>query len=132
MKAMNPSVALTEGVRVSVTSHYLKEQSDPRRKRYVWGYTVRISNESPTTVQLITRHWIITDGTGKVDEVKGPGVVGKQPVLNEGDSFEYSSGCVLRTPRGRMEGTYQMVCEGREGFDALVAPFSLEMPFALN
>jgi len=132
MKATNPSAALTDGVRVTVAAHYLKEQSDPRRHRYVWGYTVNISNEGAQPVQLITRHWVITDDNGKVEEVKGPGVVGKQPRLEQGQTFQYTSGCILQTPRGRMEGTYQMVRSEGDGFDALVAPFLLEMPLALN
>ncbi len=134
MKATNPSLALTEGVRVTVSSHYLDGQSDPRSKRYVWGYTVRISNEGVAPVQLVTRHWIITDADGHVEEVKGPGVVGAQPVLAPGESFSYSSGCILKTPRGRMEGAYQMARAASDGgdFDAVIAPFALEMPVTLN
>ena len=132
MKAQNPSVALTDGLRVTVTSHYLPEQSDPRRHRYVWGYTVRIVNEGQETARLTTRHWIITDADGKVEEVKGPGVVGRHPTLEPGQAFQYSSGCVLKTPRGRMEGSYQMVRNDGAELDVMIAPFSLEMPHALN
>ena len=132
MKAQNPSIALTDGLRVTVTSHYLPEQSDPRRHRYVWGYTVRILNEGLETARLTTRHWIITDADGQVEEVKGPGVVGRHPSLDPGQVFQYSSGCVLKTPRGQMEGSYQMVREDGTELDVMIAPFSLEMPHALN
>ncbi len=132
MRATNPSVALTEGVRVTVTSRYLPEQSAPRAHRYVWAYTVRIVNEGTEPVQLVTRHWIITDARGKIDEVKGPGVVGEQPHLTPGESFQYTSGCILQTPRGTMHGTYQMVRDDGRGFDAEIAPFALSMPSELN
>jgi len=130
--ATNPSVALTAGFRVTVTSHYLSEQSNPTGRRYVWAYTVRIDNEGGVTATLVSRHWIITDSTGKVDEVKGPGVVGAQPHLAQGEHFQYTSGCILQTPRGRMEGTYQMKSEDGAEFDVTVAPFSLGMPVNLN
>ncbi len=132
MRATNPSVALTEGVRVTVTSHYLREQSHPKGHRYVWAYTVRVANEGEASAKLVSRHWLITDANGKVDEVKGPGVVGNQPELEPGQQFQYTSGCILQTPRGRMEGTYQMVRSDGSEFDAMIAPFSLEMPVELN
>ncbi|MBX3273252.1 MAG: Co2+/Mg2+ efflux protein ApaG [Sandaracinaceae bacterium] len=132
MRATNPSVALTQGVRVTVTSHYLREQSSPTGHRYVWAYTVRVANEGEAAATLVSRHWVITDANGKVDEVKGPGVVGNQPQLAPGQQFQYTSGCILQTPRGRMEGTYQMVREDGSTFDAIIAPFSLEMPVDLN
>jgi ApaG protein len=98
----------------------------------VFAYTVTIANEGSAPAQLRSRHWLITDGTGRVEEVRGPGVVGQQPFLNPGDSFEYTSGCVLTTPRGEMRGTYQMHRpDGRE-FDARIAPFSLALPMTLN
>src|SRR5262249_14207041 len=109
------SNAITEGIRVTVTSQYIAAQSSPSARRYVFSYTVRISNEGAQAAQLRTRHWIITDANGKVEEVRGPGVVGQQPLLRPGEHFEYTSGCVLETPRGSMHGTYQMHCpDGRQ------------------
>jgi ApaG protein len=95
-------------------------------------YTVEISNESRETVQLLTRHWIITDGTGHIEEVRGPGVVGKQPVLGPGQSFRYTSGCPLPTPFGTMHGTYQMITQAGEQFDAEIAPFTLSEPYTVH
>jgi ApaG protein len=126
------SVAVTRGVRVHVRSFYLKEQSSPRDKKYRFAYAVRIVNESRETVRLEGRHWIITDATGHVEHVRGPGVVGQQPVLSPGDAFEYTSGCELPTARGTMEGSYQMVTLGGERFDATIAPFDLVLPYSLN
>ena len=131
-QATNPSVALTEGIRVTVTSRYLAEQSDPVGHRYVWAYTVRVANEGSAAVTLVTRHWIIVDAKAGIDEVKGPGVVGKQPRLEPGEQFQYTSGCILKTPRGAMHGTYQMVREDGRAFDANIAPFALQMPVDLN
>jgi ApaG protein len=126
------STVVTEGIRVSVTSVYVPEQSAPSNKRYVFAYTVKIVNEGAEPAQLRTRHWVITDGNGKVEEVRGPGVVGQQPFLRPGEHFEYTSGCVLQTARGEMRGTYQMHrADGRE-FDAAIAPFVLALPFTLN
>ncbi len=132
MRATNPSVALTEGIRVTVTSRYLPEQSQPTARRYVWSYTVRIANEGGEPAKLLTRHWLITDARGKVDEVKGPGVVGEQPHLEPGETFQYTSGCILQAPRGAMHGTYQMVRDDGRTFDAEIAPFMLSMPSELN
>lgn len=127
------SKAVTQGIAVRVKSRYLPEQSQPRQHRYVFAYTIRIENEGEQPAQLMTRHWVITHGDGHVEEVKGPGVVGAQPRLEPGQYFEYTSGCVLRTPHGTMHGTYQMVRDGGDaGFDAEIAPFSLSMPYALN
>jgi ApaG protein len=126
------SNATTEGIRVTVRSFYVPEQSAPRAKRYVFAYTVRIANEGQQTAQLRTRHWIITDADGNVDEVRGEGVVGAQPTLRPGQHFEYTSGCVLRTPRGTMHGTYQMHREDGRVFDATIAPFDLVLPMTLN
>ncbi len=126
------SIAVTEGIRVTVKSEYLADQSVPASKRYVFAYTVRIENEGTEPAQLRTRHWIITDGAGKIDEVKGPGVVGQTPYLRPGERFEYTSGCVLATPRGDMRGSYQMHRpDGRE-FDATIATFVLALPHSLN
>jgi len=127
-----PSIAVTQGIRVSVESQYVAEQSSPRARRYVFAYTVRIQNEGVKAAQLKSRHWIITDGDGRVEEVRGPGVVGQQPYLKPGEHFEYTSGCVLQTPRGTMRGTYQMIGEGGEPFDATIAPFDLRLPHTLN
>ena len=126
------STAVTDGIRITVQSFYVPEQSAPRAKRYVFAYKVRIENEGGVTAQLRTRHWIITDGEGKVDEVRGEGVVGAQPTLKPGQHFEYTSGCVLKTPRGSMRGTYRMHCEDGRVFDAVIAPFSLALPQTLN
>ena len=126
------SNAITNGIRVTVSSNYIPAQSAPKARRYVFAYTVRIANEGTEAAQLKSRHWIITDGNGKVEEVRGPGVVGEQPLLKPGEHFEYTSGCVLETPRGSMEGTYQMVRADGSGFDATIAPFALMLPYSLN
>jgi len=129
---MFTSDAVTRGVRVHVESQYDPERSQPAQNQWFFLYTITISNEGGETVQLLTRHWIITDGTGKVEEVRGPGVVGKQPTLRPGESFEYTSGCPLTTPFGVMEGTYQMVAESGDRFDAKVAPFTLSEPYTVH
>jgi ApaG protein len=126
------STAVTEGIRVVVRSANLANQSLPLANRYVFAYTVLIANEGAEPAQLRTRHWIITDGEGKVEEVRGPGVVGQEPNLKPGEHFEYTSGCVLRTPRGQMRGTYQMHRPDGRVFDAAVAPFLLALPHSLN
>jgi ApaG protein len=126
------STAVTRGIRVTVKSFYLAERSSPPTNQYAFGYTVRIANEGERTAQLRTRHWIITDGDGKVQEVRGEGVVGAQPVLKPGQHFEYTSWCMLATAHGSMHGTYQMVGEDGEGFDATIAPFPLALPYSLN
>lgn len=121
-------MALTRGVRVKVESTYLPEQSDPSGRRYVFAYTVTITNEGSETVQLRTRHWIITDASGHVQEVRGEGVVGEKPVLEPNQAFQYTSGCVLKTPWGTMNGTYQMYRNDGSSFDAEIAPFLLATP----
>jgi ApaG protein len=126
------STATTRGIKVEVQSQHLPRQSAPAQQRYVFAYTIRITNTSDHTVQLVSRHWKVTHGDGHVEEVRGPGVVGQQPILKPGQSFEYTSGSVLRTPLGTMHGTYQMAVQGGEGFDATIAPFALETPYALN
>ncbi len=126
------SEAITKGVAVTVQSFYVAERSDPRRDYYFFAYRVRIANVGDETVQLMSRHWIITDGEDQVEEVKGPGVIGEQPVLEPDQSFEYTSACPLKTPVGTMQGTYQMVRSGGEGFDAEIAPFTLAVPNVLN
>jgi ApaG protein len=126
------SNAITQGIRVTVSSNYIPAQSAPKARRYVFAYTVRIANEGTEAAQLKSRHWIITDGNGKVEQVRGPGVVGEQPMLRPGEHFEYTSGCVLETPRGSMEGSYQMVRANGAEFDATIAPFALALPYSLN
>ena len=111
-------------------SRFLAEQSS--RGRFAFAYTVKIENVGSETSQLRSRHWIITDGNGKREEVRGDGVVGHQPVLRPGEHFEYTSGAVLQTPHGSMEGTYRMVLEHGESFDARIAPFPLTQPGGLN
>ena len=122
----------TRGVRIQVKSAYLPDRSAPEESRYLFAYRVRISNVGPETVQLISREWIITDQDGDVETVRGPGVVGEQPVLDPGQSFEYTSFCPLPTPIGSMHGAYQMVSASGDSFDAEIAPFSLAVPTALN
>lgn len=131
-EVMPGSEAVTQGVRIEVESRYAPEQSQPFQQHWFFYYTVRISNEGFETVQLVSRHWIITDANGHVEEVKGPGVVGQQPVLAPGESFEYTSGCPLRTPTGSMHGTYQMVSEDGEGFDVEIARFELREPYTVH
>ena len=126
------SEAVTRGVRVRVESEYAADRSNPSKNQWFFLYTVTISNESAEIVQLLTRHWVITDGTGHVEEVRGPGVVGKQPTLKPGDRFEYTSGCPLATPFGVMKGTYQMVTQAGERFDVKIAPFTLSEPYTVH
>jgi ApaG protein len=113
---------------VDVATAYVEEQSDPREKRFVFAYTITIKNEGEVPAKLLTRHWIITDANGKVQEVRGEGVVGEQPHLKPGQGFRYSSGAVLETPVGAMQGSYQMLADDGARFDAPIAPFSLAMP----
>lgn len=120
--------AVTAGVRVTVESTYLEEHSSPDENRYAFAYFVTIANEGAPRVQLRRRHWIITDGNGKVEEVEGPGVVGEQPVLSPGDSHRYTSGAVIATPVGTMEGSYEMHDVAGGVFKADIPRFSLRMP----
>ena len=129
---MFTSEATTRGVRVRVESEYSPDRSQPDKNQWFFLYTVKISNESADTLQLLTRHWIITDGTGHVEEVRGPGVVGKQPTLTPGESFEYTSGCPLTTAFGIMEGSYQMISTDGERFDVRIAPFTLSEPYTVH
>jgi ApaG protein len=129
---VSTSEAVTRGIRVHVEAQYDPTRSMPHLSRWFFLYTVRIVNEGSVTAQLISRHWIITDATGHVEEVRGPGVVGEQPILAPGQAFEYTSGCPLPTPFGSMHGTYQMVTADGERFDADIATFTLSEPHALN
>jgi ApaG protein len=127
------SEAVTNSVRVEVESQYAPEHSQPFQNQWFFYYTVRITNESDETVQLLSRHWIITDASGHIEEVRGPGVVGEQPVLAPGESFQYTSGCPLKTSTGIMRGTYQMVVtEGGDRFDIEIAPFALHEPYTVH
>lgn len=118
----------TRAIRVTVKPFYLEDQSSPAENHYVWAYHVKIENTGGEKVQLRTRHWRITDALGRVQEVRGPGVVGEQPVLEPGQSFEYTSGTPLPTPSGIMVGTYQMEGAGGGMFDVRIPAFSLDSP----
>ncbi len=122
--------AVTQDIQVTVMPAFLPDQSDPADSRYVWSYTIEVANLGATTVQLMTRHWIITDAAGKREDVKGPGVVGEQPILRPGDAFRYTSGCPLTTPSGIMVGSYRMVDENGRAFDVEIPAFSLDSPFS--
>lgn len=129
---MTSSEAVTRNVRVQVESRYVPERSNPAERQWFFVYRVKITNEGRHTVQLVSRHWIITDSSGRVQEVRGPGVVGQQPVLRPAESFEYTSACPLRTSFGSMHGAYQMVQVGGESFDVEIAPFALGEPHSIN
>jgi ApaG protein len=120
--------AVTQGIRVRVTPQYLEDESSPNDSRFVWAYTVDIHNEGSETVQLKTRHWRITDASGRTEEVRGRGVVGQTPVMAPGGSFRYTSSCPLTTPSGIMTGTYQMTTGAGESIDVAVPAFSLDSP----
>jgi ApaG protein len=126
------SETVTNHVRVEVASQYAPEQSQPFQHQWFFYYTVHITNEGEATVQLLSRHWVITDATGHVEDVKGPGVIGEQPVLTPGESFQYTSGCPLKTSTGLMRGTYQMVTADGEHFDIEIAPFALHEPYTIH
>ncbi len=120
------------GIRIQVATSYIDEQSEPDADRYVFGYTITISNDGERAAQLLSRHWVITDANGKVQEVSGDGVVGEQPHLNPGEHFRYSSGAVLETPVGAMQGLYRMQADDGARFDAPIEPFTLAVPGMLN
>jgi ApaG protein len=124
--------AITRDIEVTVEPFYLEEQSNPEENRYVWGYRITIANESEITVQLRARYWKITDGNGHMEEVRGPGVIGEQPILNPGDSFQYSSGCPLTTTSGVMVGRYTMQTDSGVRFDIEIPAFSLDLPYQLR
>ncbi len=126
------SEAVTNNIRVEVLSRYSAEDSRKLEKGWVFQYTVRITNEGSETVQMVSRHWVITDAMEHTEEVEGPGVIGEQPVLAPGESFKYSSWCPLRTPVGSMRGTYQMVGSGGRQFDIEIAAFGLRAPSSIN
>lgn len=126
------SEAVTNQIRVEVIARHSPENSRPMQGEWVFQYTVRVTNLGADTVQLVSRHWIITDAVEQTKEVKGPGVVGEQPVLRPGQSFKYSSWCPLQTPTGMMRGTYQMARGDGARFDIEVAPFALKAPYTVH
>jgi ApaG protein len=126
---MAPSEAVTRHIRVRVETEYAPSRSNPHQNQWFFLYTIRLVNEGHETVQLISRHWIITDAMGQTEEVRGLGVVGKQPVLAPGESFEYTSGCPLKTPFGSMRGTYQMISDKKERFEIEIPQFTLSEPY---
>lgn len=123
-----PYTAVTHGVRVTVVPAFVPDRSEPESDRFFWSYTVEISNEGALRVQLISRYWQITDARGRIEEVRGLGVVGEQPVLKPGDTFRYTSGCPLGTPSGIMTGRYEMVDDAERSFEVDIPAFSLDSP----
>jgi len=119
-------------IRVDVQTSYIEEQSSPRDKRFAFAYTITIHNEGPIPARLLTRHWIITDANGKVKEVRGEGVVGEQPYIKPGQEYRYSSGAVIETPVGTMQGSYRLMTDDGQQFDAPIAPFRLAIPGVLH
>ena len=122
----------TNDIRVDVETAFVPDQSDPGQNRFVFSYTITIRNQGGVPAKLLNRHWVITDANGKVQEVRGEGVVGEQPHIKPGEGFRYSSGAVLETPVGSMQGAYQMVNDQGEKFDAPIAPFRLAVPGLLH
>ena len=131
-RGVRTSDTTTRGIRIEVQSTYMPERSAPSDGQYLFEYHVRVSNVGDETAQLISREWIITNADGEVERVKGPGVVGEKPVLTPGTSFEYRSFCPLKTSVGSMQGSYQMVTANGDQFDAMISPFTLAVPNALN
>jgi ApaG protein len=129
---MFTSDAMTRGIRVQVASEYAPDRSDPPHEKWFFLYTITITNTGSETVQLLSRHWVITDARGHVEEVKGPGVIGQQPVLGPGEVFTYTSGCSLATSFGTMEGTYRMAAPSGAFFDAKIAAFTLSEPYTVH
>jgi ApaG protein len=132
VKAFFPHAATTDGVVVRVSVSYLPEQSEPARGRWFWAYHIRIENEGERAVQLLTRHWVITDGRGARHSVEGEGVVGEQPLIEPGGSFDYVSGCPLATPSGAMQGSYRVVADDGDTFDVAIPRFVLLAPAVIN
>ena len=127
------SDTITRGVRITVRPRFVPEQSDPDNGQWLFAYHITIRNQGEQAVQLISRHWVITNGEGHVEEVRGAGVVGYQPLLKPGEEFQYTSGCPLATPVGTMHGEFSMVvADSGEKFDAKIEPFRLAVPKALN
>ena len=129
---MNGSEAVTRGIRVTVESQFVPERSAPDQNQWFFSYSIRIQNEGEQPVQLMTRHWIITDSSGETQEVRGDGVVGEQPRLEPGTFFDYTSACPLHTSFGTMHGSYGVVTDSGERFDVTIAPFALSEPYAIH
>jgi len=119
-------------IKVTVGSQYIEAESNPEANRFVFAYTITIENMGNIAAKLLSRHWIITDANNRVQEVKGKGVIGEQPYLRPGDSFQYTSGTMMETPVGSMQGTYQMIADDEYHFDAIIEPFTLALPKMLN
>ena len=119
-------------IRVKVTTQYIEAESNPAANRYIFAYTISIENHGELSAKLLSRHWIITDSNNRVQEVKGKGVIGEQPYLRYGESFKYTSGTMLETPVGSMQGSYQMAADDGHHFDAIIEPFTLALPRMLN
>ncbi len=119
-------------IQVSVTTQYIETESNPEANRYVFSYTITVKNIGDIAAKLISRHWIITDANNRIQEVKGKGVIGEQPYLRPGESFVYTSGTMIETPVGSMQGSYQMIADDEHQFDAIIEPFSLALPRILN
>ena len=122
----------TKDIKVTVSPHYLEQQSEPDNDCYVWAYTIQLENHGQDTVKLLNRYWHITDGMGRTQEVRGPGVVGENPVLKPGEAFQYTSGVPLTTPSGIMTGTYEMALENGDKIEVAVPAFSLDSPFGMS
>lgn len=123
-------IAITRDIQVTALPDFLAERSEPDENRFLWSYTIEIANLGGRRVQLVSRHWIIIDANGRREEVRGPGVVGEQPVLEPGETFRYESGCPLATPSGLMQGSYRMVTDNGEAFDVEIPAFSLDSPLS--
>lgn len=119
-------------IQVTVSTQYIEKESNPEAGRFIFSYTMTITNEGDIAAKLLSRHWIITDASNRIQEVKGKGVVGQQPLIKPGESYQYSSGTMLETPVGSMQGSYQMLADDGYYFDADIAPFSLALPRILN
>ena len=119
-------------IQVTVGTQYIEAESNPDANRFVFAYTIKIKNKGDIAAKLLSRHWIITDANNRIQEVKGKGVIGEQPYLRPGESFEYTSGTMMETPVGSMQGTYQMVADDQHHFDAIIEPFTLALPRMLN
>jgi ApaG protein len=128
VKELFPHAVTTDGVTVRVAVSYLPEQSEPERGRWFWAYHIRIENDGAQTVQLLTRHWVITDGRGARHSVEGEGVIGEKPVIAPGDSYDYVSGCPLATPTGSMQGSYRMIGEDGARLEVAIPKFALLAP----
>ncbi|MFQ6677425.1 MAG: Co2+/Mg2+ efflux protein ApaG [Fidelibacterota bacterium] len=126
------SNAITNGIRITVSPEYIPRRSNPTKPIYFFAYHIRITNESKENIQLMSRYWHITDAKGNIEEIRGPGVIGKKPLLMSGESFEYTSYCPLSTEFGVMRGSFQMIRDNGEYFDANINPFKLAIPFSIN